>query len=120
MSLGIMHVLCFDRNNYEDNILCVGIYDLTARRFIGSYNYRVSHLLMDLGWVDFDLGVPLTCPATQPLLPNSHHPKPNRADSGRPKIKFNPTQSTSKWDTYICCLLYLHCQISTVRKTGTF
>ena len=67
MSLGIMHVLCFDRNNYEDNILCVGIYDLTARRFIGSYNYRVSHLLMDLGWVDFDLGVPLTCPATQPL-----------------------------------------------------
>ena len=33
---------------------------------------RVSHLLVDLGWVDFDLGVPPSWPAAQPLLPNSH------------------------------------------------
>ena len=41
--------------------------------------YRVSHLLADLGWVDFDLG-----PAALPLLPNSHRPKQNRADTQNP------------------------------------
>ena len=61
--------------------------------------YRVSHLLMDLGLVDFDLGVPPSCPAAQPLLPNSHQPKQIRADSGTLKILVNPTQSTSRWDT---------------------
>ena len=44
--------------------------------------YRVSHLPVDLGWVDFDLGVPPSCPAGQPLLPNSHQPRQNVADSG--------------------------------------
>ena len=28
--------------------------------------YRVSHLHVDLGCVDFDLGVPPSCPAAQP------------------------------------------------------
>ena len=32
------------------------------------------------------------CPATQPILPNSHQPKQNRADSGTVKIQVNPTQ----------------------------
>ena len=36
---------------------------------------------MDLGWVDFDLGVPPSCPPAQPLLPNFHGPKQNWADS---------------------------------------
>ena len=34
--------------------------------------YRASLLVVDLGWVDFDLGVPSSCPAAQPLLPYSH------------------------------------------------
>ena len=37
--------------------------------------YRVSHLVIDLGLVDFDLGVPPFCPAAKPLLPNSHYPR---------------------------------------------
>ena len=37
--------------------------------------YRVSHLLVDLGWVDFDLGVPPSCSAAQPLLKNFHQPR---------------------------------------------
>ena len=58
--------------------------------------YRVPHLLVDLGWVDFDLGVPPSCPLAQPLLPNSNQPRQNWADSGTLKIQVNPTQSTSR------------------------
>ena len=60
---------------------------------------RVSQLFVGLGWVDFDLGVPPSCPAAQPLLPNSHQPNQNRADGGTLKIQVDPTQSTSRWDT---------------------
>ena len=42
---------------------------------------HLSHLLVDLGWVDFDLGVPPSCPPAQPLLRNSHQPRQNWADS---------------------------------------
>ena len=55
--------------------------------------YRVSHLLVDLGWVYFDLGVPPSCPAAEPLLPNSHQPRQNWADGGTLKIEVNRTQS---------------------------
>ena len=58
--------------------------------------YRASHALVDLGWVEFDFGVP---PAAQPLLPESHQPRQNQADSGTLKIQVNKTQSTSTWDT---------------------
>ena len=34
----------------------------------------VFHLLVDLGWVDFHLDVPPSCPSAQ-LLPNSHMPR---------------------------------------------
>ena len=51
-----------------------------------NFTYRVSLLLVCLGWVDFDLGVPPSCPAAQPLLPNSHQPRQNWADSGTLKI----------------------------------
>ena len=56
-------------------------------------------MLMDLGLVDFDLGVPLFCPAAPLLLSNSHLPRQNWADSGTVKIPVNPTQSTSRWNT---------------------
>ena len=61
--------------------------------------YRLSHLLMDLGWVDFDLGVPPSCPAAQPLLPNYHQPKQSYIDSGTLKNQVNPTLSRSRWVT---------------------
>ena len=53
--------------------------------------YRGSHLLVDLGWVDFDLGVPPSCPA----------PSAKFSDSGTLKFHVNPTQSTRtiRWDT---------------------
>ena len=54
--------------------------------------HRVIHLPYDLGWVDFDLGVPPSCLAAHPLLPNSNQPRRNWADSGIPKIPVNPTQ----------------------------
>ena len=40
---------------------------------ISSFQYRVIliHLVMQLGWVDFHLDVPPSCPAAQPFLPNS-------------------------------------------------
>ena len=51
--------------------------------------YRASHVLEELGWVDFDFCVPPSCPAAQPLLPNSHQPKQSRADSGTLEIQVN-------------------------------
>ena len=54
--------------------------------------YRASHVLAD--WVLLTLiwDVPPSCPVAQPLLPNSHQPKQNWADSGTVKIQVNPTQ----------------------------
>ena len=34
-------------------------------------SYRVSHLLVDLGWVDFDLGVHPSCPTASAKLPSA-------------------------------------------------
>ena len=56
----------------------------------GTDRYRVPHLLIllvDQGWDDFDLGIPPSCPAAQPLLQNIHLPKQNRTDSGTSKSK---------------------------------
>ena len=51
------------------------------------------HLMANLGWwLTLIWDVPPSCPAAQPLLPNSHQPKQNRADSRRVKIEVNPTQ----------------------------
>ena len=63
--------------------------------------YRVIHLLVDLGWVDFDLGVPPYCPAAQLLLPNSHQPKQNWSDGGTTKIKVNPTQVLGQMNHHV-------------------
>ena len=59
---------------------------------------------MDLGWVDFDLGVPPSCLAAQSLLPNFQQPKQNWADSRMLKIQVYPTQSTSRWGILYCLL----------------
>ena len=67
-------------------------------RLLSGYIYRASHVLVDLGWVEFDFRVPPSCPVYQPPLPNSHQPTQNRADSGTLKIHVKPTQSTSTWD----------------------
>ena len=64
--------------------------------FMNLQVYRVIHLVVDLGLVEFDLGVPPSCPSAQPLLPNSHQPKQNWADSVTLKIQVNPFQSTSR------------------------
>ena len=47
---------------------------------------RVTLVVAYLGWVDFDLDVPLFCLATQPVLPNSHWPKQNWTDGGTSKF----------------------------------
>ena len=52
----------------------------------------MGHLLRDLGWVDFDLDAAPSCPAAQPILPNSNLSKQNQLDSGTAKIKVNPAQ----------------------------
>ena len=49
--------------------------------------YRVTLVVSYLGWVDFDLCVPSSCPPAQPVLPNSNLPKQNLADSGTTKSK---------------------------------
>ena len=47
---------------------------LTADNVRVFVSYRVSHLLVDLGWVDFDLGVPPilpSCPAASAKFPSA-------------------------------------------------
>ena len=46
-------------------------------------------MLVDLGWVDFEVGVPPSCPAVQPLLPNSPSAK---AELGGQWITQNSSQ----------------------------
>ena len=43
--------------------------------------YRVTLVVVTLGWVDLDFDDPSSCPAAQPVLPNSHMHEQNRADS---------------------------------------
>ena len=71
--------------------LPIGIVAMVAKGD-GHWIYSVSHMVVDLGWVDIDLGVPLSCPSAQPLLPNSNQPRQIWADSETPKIQVNPTQ----------------------------
>ena len=68
--------------------------------------YRSSHVLVDLGWVDFDFSVPPSCLVAQPLLPNSHQPKHSQADSGTLEIQVNKTQSQLTWHTLYFVLVH--------------
>ena len=54
--------------------------------------------------VDFDICIPPSCPAAQPLLPNSHQPKQRQADSGTLKIQVNKTQSQLTLDDTLACI----------------
>ena len=87
------------RVTVHSNLLSIGQFNVCPLHVVHTMQYRMSHLLVNLGLLDFDLGVPQSCPAAQPLLPNSHQPRQNRADSAALKIQINPTQSTSRCDT---------------------
>ena len=54
-----------------------------------TFTYREGHLVADLGWL---LAVLPRCCAAMPILPHSHLPHQNMADSGTAENKFNPTQ----------------------------
>ena len=58
-------------------------------------------------WIGLTLtwDVPPFCPAAQPLLPNSHQPKQNRADSGAVKIQVTPTQVRQEMDHHVLSLI---------------
>ena len=49
---------------------CVVMQSIRLRHF--PQPYRVSHLLVDLGWVDFDLGAPPPFPAASAKFPFAH------------------------------------------------
>ena len=53
-------------------------FEFTIYRYrISCFLYRVSHLLVDLTVVEFDLGVPVPCSTAKPFLPNSKQPERN-------------------------------------------
>ena len=57
--------------------------------------YRVTYLLVALGWVDFDLGVPPSCP---PALAASAKFPSAKAESGRQWNTQNPSQQNPVHD----------------------
>ena len=52
--------------------------------------YQVSHVVVDLGWVDFDLRVPPFDQAAQALLPNSHQPHGRVRQRGENSKSYKP------------------------------
>ena len=73
------------------------------------YMHRVAHLLVNLGWVDFDLGYSTilpSCSASSANFPSA------QAEGGTAKIKVNSTQVCQEmghlYSTYINFLAYLH------------
>ena len=59
--------------------------------------YRVSHLVIDVGLVDFDFSVPPFCPAAKPLLPSAQFP-PAEAELGRQWNNQNASQPNLVYD----------------------
>ena len=53
--------------------------------------YRVRHVVVDLGWDDFDIYFPLYCLAQQSILLDFQQPKQMLEGSGTPQINVNPT-----------------------------
>ena len=51
-----------------------------------SFGTWLALVVSDLGWVDFDLDVPPSCPIAQPILPDSNLPKQKWADSGMTRV----------------------------------
>ena len=64
--------------------------DISGRHHFQSVQGVPSAPGPGLGWVDFDLVVQPSCPATQTPLSYSHQPRQNFADSGTLKIQVNP------------------------------
>ena len=54
--------------------------------------YKEGHLVADLGWDELILIAPPPCPVAMPILPDSHLPQQNLAESGKAKNEVNPTQ----------------------------
>ena len=50
----------------------------------------VPHLVVDLGWINFDLSVPPTHPTAKLLLSNYHQLRKSWANSGAIKIHLKP------------------------------
>ena len=50
------HTLILSRSKAEGDTRLASVCDVN--------DYRVSHLVVEMGWVDFDLDVPPSCPAT--------------------------------------------------------
>ena len=66
------------------------------------------HLIVILGWVDFNLTVPSSYPGTKPLLPNSHQALLSEACSGTLKMQVYQTHSMTRWDAlYHESMIYL-------------
>ena len=55
--------------------------------------YRMGLVVVDLGWVNLDFNVPPSCRPTQPIEPNSHLLKHNKAGGGMTQIEVNQTTS---------------------------
>ena len=53
--------------------------------------YKEGHLVADLGWDELILIAPPPCPVAMPILPDSHLPQQNLADSATGKTKVHPT-----------------------------
>ena len=68
--------------------------------------YRMPHLLVDLGWVDFCFGGPRSCPAAQPLGQAEEH------------SKFKSTQTSPRADGTPCVRLATCVLFSTWAKNG--
>ena len=87
---------------------CKGRYTYDVRKIFGFFDpaspFRIKFFKIYVQGVPSELRplicVPSSCPAAQPLLPNSHQPRQNRADNGPLKIQVIATQSTSRWDTH--------------------
>ena len=62
-------------------------------------HHRVSHLLVDLGWIDFDLGVPPSCLAASAKFPLAHA-EPGRQVNTQNQSQPNPVhEQMGVWDT---------------------
>ena len=62
-------------------------------------NYRVIHLVVDLGWLTL---IWEFHHLAHPLLPSAHQPRQNWADSGTCKIQVNQTQPGPRPDESTC------------------
>ena len=80
-----------------------------------TYNYRVTRVVANLGWVDFDLDVPPSRPVAQPILPNSHLPKHKWADSGMTKFIVDPTNQSHPVLVKKYCKMSKYCDKSLIR-----